>query len=426
MKRIRVKDLVSKLMDTMPTSSQTDRLFEAIDEEYSFFREKPWVWNWKWTQTITKAQVSEVPTFDWTEGNDYVVASAALTYNYLLTGRLVKLGSEWYRVIDYGVANAARIYVDRPILGSGEDQTLSFCRDDLAIRTSLIRGLKMDERTLRRKHEEDLLARMPEFYSYTPAEAGTPVLWLDEIKSREIPAPGYAPTVTTSGVGALAAGDYEYFFTRYDTESGQESAPGPSTIYQNTSGFNATVIYGNPSGDVSESTSYQFRLYRSRVNSKDKRARRPMWLVNSRPPSASTFVDSTSDVVLVTLPRYYNGSTSLIRLYPPPDTTRHSLQINHVNCWEGRPHDDEYLEEGRNQEFSSLMLIYLRSILDFGENTDLYLTSQMSHRRHIDYLLTKSTKAGDAALTEGNYVEALAGPERDGNWVDRAPWKSDW
>lgn len=426
MQKIRVKDLLNKLMGTIPLTAQTDVLLSAIDEEYSFFREKPWTWNYRWTKTLTKAAVSEVPTFDWVEGNDYVVASAALTYDYFLTGRIVKLGLEWYRVIDYGVANAARIYVDRPILGSAEDQTLTFCRDDIFLHTSSIRGLKQDERVLIHKNEEDLLSRLPYYvYSDTTAEAGTPVLWMDEIKSRDIPTPGFSPTVTSAGAGVLPQGEYEYFFTRYDWESGAESAPGPSTIYNNTSGFAANVIYGN-AGDVSEYTSYSFRLYRSRINSKDTRPRRPLWLVNTRPPTASAYVDSTSDVVLVTNPRYYNGSSTLIRLYPPPDSTRHSIQIDHVDCWEGRPHDDEYLIEGRNQEFSSAMLLYLRSIADFGSNTELYMVSQQAHRRHMEYLLTKSKKPGNDSVTVGTYVEAVPGDDRSGDWLDRAPWKGDW
>jgi len=429
MATIRVDELMATFSAGLGTSAVVDSLYHALEEEYSLLREKSWVWNWVMVDLLTKAAVAEPQpaTFSWVEGQTYVTCTQNLSLGFLMTGRVVMLGDEWYRVLDYGLFNSARFYVDREILGSSTGNVLYFSRNTYCLRTTVVDYIRLDgKRKLSRLSPTFLSIR---FCGNVHPNLGNPTSYVDEDNThREIPAPGYAPVVSSAGSGVLANGTYTYFYTRYDPETGLESDPGPSQTYVNTTGFAASVVYGNPAADRSESTSYYLRLYRSLENRSTPRQRPPMWLVQERTAATagSPHIDPISDVVLVTATRYYDGAKTLIRLWPPPDATRHSLNTRHVNCWGRRPYEKDYLNLGRNDEVLELLRIFLKGVLDLqGGDAQSQRTASVIFRQQLKYLLNESRPAADGDQGPETHFPPVAGPSiiDGGDWVEALNWK---
>jgi hypothetical protein len=422
---IRVADLIAQMATGLGASSGNDLFFYWLEEQYRFIREKAWAWNWSKKYHLTHAAQDEgdVITFDYNEGNDFILASAPLALNYFMTGRKVQLGDEWYRILDYGLTNASRVYVDRAILGSATGVQPTFHRDEYWFPGNKLRYVEMDGKKLVRLPEHHLQRKY--WGRVHPSSASTPQSYIDD-DSRKLPPPGYAPTVASAGAGTLPVGEYIYFYTRYDVESGLESAPGPSTTFTNIAGTANRVVYGNPAGDKSEYSSYGLRLYRSLVSPTRNRA--PMWLVEQRAPTApgAPFDDATTAAALVTKTRFYDGASAVVRLWPPPDSDRHTLMIDHVNCWGGRMYEEEYLELGRNDEILETLRIFLKGVLDIKNgDANAYKIASATHRAQVSYLLTQSREAGEGDAGPDSHFPPVAGPEPmlQGDWVDMLPWK---
>ena len=425
---IKVLNLIEQLTASLGNSAAVDLFYYWLEEQYRFVRERPWVWNWTDTSRLTEAGKAETTTptttFTWTEGDDFILVSPALSLDYTLTGRKVMLGDEWYRVVDYGLTNSLRIYMDRAIRGSQATGTaLTFYRDDFGVHTCKIRKVDIDLR----KAPRASLAFLDRLFSDNRARsAGNPGYYTDD-DSFEIPAPLYAPTLANGAVGTLANGRYEYFYTRYDTESRMESAPGPVASLEHTGGLGITAAYGNPAGDKSDYTTYQLRLWRSMVN--PSRERPPMFLNQSRSPvvPGATYNDVVSDATIRGRERYYDGARTVIRLWPIPDSTRRSVVVKHVRTWGGRPFDDEYLDLGRNNEILELLRIFLKGVVDLKSgDAASHRAASAVFRSQLAYLLTLSREAAEGDEGPETYYPPIAGnngPSLSGDWVDFLPWK---
>lgn len=426
--RLKVGHFLKKISGTVQ-SSQKDIVRDLVEDALDRILCEPWTWNWLERSYSLPATVSEASgTWTYVQGNDYITLSVPLTtLNFLHTGRKFQLGTHWYRAVDIALRNTSRIYVDRPIedTGTSTAAALILYRDELCVRSSRIRNVGTDSKPK--------LSRLsPGFFkerlgtagieSYGPSE---PALYQED-QPYKIPPPAFALEVTASGTAAtFALGSYYYFATRYDTESGLESEPGPVTIYEATSTNWPLVVYDNSGTDqVETGTSYTLRVYRSRVN--PNRESCPMYLVIERTPAPAS-LPKTQDRILDEQARaqvrYWHGPQSLIRLLPVPDNKIRRITVDAINSFGFRLEDEDSIDTGRKGEVNELLELYLFTRLKYtvGEGPAAR-SSAVAFNSQLKYLLGEDARPGQTDPGHENLNPLVPGEDPSVNWPDNMPW----
>lgn len=423
---IRTADLIAYLRAHMGITGADDLFHLWLEEGLTVIREQPWPWNWKQLAALTlKPEVQTGATYTWTEGDQYVTSSAAVTLSWKTTGRRVQLGDEWYRTVDFGNKNANRIYVDRPILGSDAAGTtsLSFVRDDLAIPTSRLRTVEINRAKIPRYSEQFWKSHFRG--TYLQRDIATPYGYMDE-PWWKIDPPAYPPEVTAGpALLTFPAGDYVYFYTRVDGESGLESAPGPATTYAAAAGFSPRVKYNNPAAlDRGENTSFGLRLYRSPAN--PTRDRAPMFLLAERSFAVPAAPYDDTNVNVRGLTPYWDGPWSTLRWLPGPDDTRNSVWVECLQDWGNRSYEEQYVELGTDNQVLELLRLFFMGVTQLtGRNTQEFRNAVAHFRSQMAYLVTTARAPGDSDAGPESHIPISSGsPDADGSWVDDLPWKT--
>jgi hypothetical protein len=406
-------------------SGEMDLFYRWIEEAVNLIREYGWSWNWTSKSRLTLKSVSEASgvTFTWTEGDSYITCSAplvAITYSY--TGRKVKLGDEWYRTTDIGKTNPARIYVDRGIKGSSTATTISLVRDEFSFPTTRLRTVEVDSLKLSR-YSEAYKTRLFHGRFTFQQDVGLPRAYMESDNVR-LPSPLFPPSVT--GVNAVAwettGKIIYYFYTIFDSETGLESAPGPTLKYTSV-GFQPMVTYGNPvNADQLEGTSYSLRLYRSVAD--PNRVRCPMWSIQTRSPLATGLRDTFTGSWFYGKERHWDGSWSTIRLFSPPDDTVRTLYVEHLNNWSFRPHEEDLIELGTNDSMIELLRIYLTGLINLSTRTpEEYRKCLMAFRGQLNYLITVTRSSGNDDVGPETHNRDQPGTLGD-DWVENLNWRN--
>lgn len=420
MRHFRARDLVRYLLPSLATTGGEDLVYQWLEEGVAAVRERAWPWNWTEGHNLTYAEVTQTgATYTWVEGDNFVTSSAMVTLPYGITGRMVKLGDEWYRTIDVGILNPNRIYVNRAILGSqSTGGALTFQRADFGVRTSKLRNVDINGLKLPRVSPAYWSSH---FGMLTWAQQGPsrPRLYT-EVDSRRLQAPAYSPVVVDSGnPSTFTLGTYQYFYVRFDAENGLESPPGPPVTFKNTTGNTHDIAYGNAT-DEAESLSYGLRLYRSAVNPRLERG--PMYRVQSRSPALAGAPFEDTFVAVNELPRFWDGPFSMLMFFPFPEA-RYSVRVEHVNNWNYRVADDDQIELGNDNQVLELLRLYLTGCVGLGNRQpDEHKKALIAFRSQLNYLLTVSRDAGNDDQGPENYVNDVPGDVND-DWVDLLQWK---
>lgn len=428
MRSILATDLVQFCSAQLAQSASEDLFYFWLEEALTIVSEQTWSWNWKHIRSITLASVKEeiniftsvANTFTWTEGDEYLLCSGVVTIPHSAAGRMVKLDDEWYKAIDFGFAIADRVRLDRPIVGSRVEPTeLTFHRTNLAIQTTKIRTVELSAKKIHRYSTQFWTQNF--LGSHRQADISTSYAYT-EIDYSRLTRPAYPPVVVNGiPVADFPAGEFYYFYTRYDSENRLESAPGPMTKFTSTAGIGPSIVYGNPSGNLSEDTSYQLRLYRSDIN--PTRDRVAMFLIASRDPTTVVaYVDNSRTVY--NLPRYWDASYTVVEFFPPPDDTRVSINVECLNNWAPRLYEQEYLELGSDNQVMELIRIFLTGVVNLaGRNTAEYRQAAIHFRSQMAYLVTTSRSSGDGDYGPENWARDIPGPDGSGDWVDALRWQ---
>lgn len=422
MRSIRTKDLIESLQSSLAVSGAEDLFYYWLEEALTIIREQPWNWNWKKVHGLTYSSTSEpVLTFTWTEGNDYILCSANVTLGHANAGRWVLLGDQWYKAVDFGHTNPLRVYVDRPILGSqATATTVKFYRVERSIQTSRLRTVEVDAEKITRYSRQYFTK---EWWGTTlQMDVGT-TMGYTERDDEKIDPPAYPPVVVAGPASAaMPAGKYLFFYTRYDPESGLESAPGPQVEFTSAGAVANRVTYGNPVADRAESKSYQLRLYRSVVNY--SRDRVPMFLLQTRDPSTAGAPFDDTNSTVYNLPRYYDGPYATLFFLPPPDDTRASLMVECQDNWSGRLYEEEYLNLGTNNQVLELCRVFLTSVINLASrNTAEYRAAVIHFRQQLNYLITMSEASGHGDYGPENRNHDVPGPNNTASdWVEALRW----
>lgn len=428
MRGMTVRDFADFCSVQVSASGMSDLYYQWIEDAYSIVRDQDWPWNWTKTGGMTfKAETQTGATYTWVEGGTSLISSVPVTLTWMFTGRKVKIGEEWYRLVDVGFADANKLEVDRPILSSeATGVALIFHRDEQCYPTTKIRDVKLNGRKLRgvpeyffQAHYHDLLREVDSGmrpYAYIPND------------SAKLASPAFAPVVTNSAV-ALAgfpAGTYYYFYTRFDVESGLESLPGPVATYVAAADLKPRIRYGNPvTADAAEERSYGFRLYRSDVN--PSRSRTPMFLLTQRGPAVpgAPFDDANKSVY--GLKRKWEGPQATIELFPKPDVERCTVVVDHLDNWYFRPFDSDYLTLGDNNQVIELLQLHILGRVQLvGKSPQEHRAAIAAFRSQMAWLQTQARQSGNAdAGRLGTHVYETPGPSRSdtGSWIDTLPWK---
>jgi hypothetical protein len=422
-----VSDLVRYLQTSVGSEGATDMVYLWLEDCFSIVFGREWSWNWTKHLGVTIAPITEsAGLFTWTAGQNYITCSSPMTdVDYTHTGRRVKLGDRWYQTHDIGVSNASRVYVTSVIISSETTgASVTFHRDHRYVKTSKIRNIQVgnypkitrfasqDLRKQRYIDIEDLTDSIP--YGY------------QDIVTERISSPAFQPKYTSAGSGSFTNGKYIYFYTLYDSESEFESAPGPLLVVEVTDGFSPVITYDNPAtADVLETSSYQMRLYRSNLISATDtrpRTRLPMFLVQTRPPTASPFTD-TSPSVIRGLPRYWDGPWSGVRLISKPSEVD-IFHIEALNDYGARPMDEDQIRLGPVGEVTELLRLFMAGMSSLkSKDSAAHRQSIVDFRRQLEYLLNKDREPGQADESASNMTNYA--PRGDADWVDslRSPWE---
>jgi hypothetical protein len=400
----KVIDLINQFMEDHGQSSGKDRVMLWLEDVYSKVRRLPWSWNFKVTQTqtggdlVTNVVITSNPdfeTFSWNQGEDYITASNATvtTADWQSTGRYLYIGDEWYRCTHIApAANTDRIYLDKKIVtAAATGQTISLYRRDLAFQTNGIKSLRVDDYKIEHLTDEQIYRFKrgldPRWYY---GDSGRPLAY--HLDDYDIAFPIYKPSVvmTADASATTTAGAHRAFFTFYDSETGQESAPGPSVEFTITSALpRAKISYSSPLGSHSVETTYRRRLYVTRVV--DQYTRNPAYDQGS---ATHDFIGSQlfniSDELLESgNPGYYDGSWERTVLYPAPDEYLR-VECLHIDTWFGLPDEKLIIKLGRQREFIELFHLYFlmkQSIQN--KDPKQFRMMQGSFREQMNFLLAQ-------------------------------------
>lgn len=430
MRSILTEHLVRYATTSIGAAASQDMVYLWLEELVATLLEQPWPWNWKQWKGQVLPSVAEVTTttFTWVAGNTFVTSNVALSaLTYTRTGRKVLISDEWYMAVDVGFTSTTRIYLDRPLVTTVTTGTaLTFYRDEYALPTSRIRDVQTTESLKLIRYSEDWETGQYLGFRTEKLQPSSPPSGYIDRNGLTITPPRYPPKVVV-GVGAGPnIGTYNYFYTRYDAESGLESQPGPVLKWTQASAVPLTVTYDNPTvADRSEDTSYPLRLYRSRIN--PPRDRVPMFRLAERSPfaQAPAYVDSLVDNNLLTVRHlpYWDGPWAVVQLLPVPDT-RESMWAWHLKNWTGRLDDLEYLPFGQDNMMADQLRLYLGgALMRMASNPKEHRDAIIAFKAQLAYLVTRSRPAGDDDVGPENYNPITPMTDHAQELIDSLRWK---
>ena len=430
MRTNRVREFIQYMQANVGSNGNTDMFYRWLEEAMTEIFSKEWTWNWKIVRNITDAPITETAgTFTWTVGQDYITCSSTLSdLNYTHTGRTVTLGERLYQINDVGVKNSSRVYLTRRLsTTSTAPATLTFHRDHKYYKTSKIRNVAVGNCPKLARYGSNDLRQYWLLSDIDDLESGTTHSYQDIVVERISP-PAFPPKYVTSGAGTFVNGKYIYFYTKYDSESGLESEPGPMLIQDVTDGNHPTITYDNTSSaDHLEKSSYSLRLYRSEVilpTEKRPRTRVPMHLVQQRHPKNTPLTDDNS--TLRGKERYWDGAWSGVRLLPKPDEALR-FDVECLNDCGGRLHDEDFIKLGNNDEVLQLIRLYLAGVSKLKAlDVETFHKSLIAFRRQQAHLLTSDREPGKSDSGPRNTHNYSMDTQHSGDWVDHlsSPWNT--
>jgi hypothetical protein len=424
---MRASDLLNQLLSECGVTAR-DNVVNWVCEALGIIGELSFPWNKKKTNFLTHAEytflgTSGIATFGWVEGNNFITCTDDLYPGFGVdkSGRKVMLGDEVYRIIEIGLTDIKLIYVDRVIRGSATLQTPKFFKDEYAIRTAMLHTIEVDRCKLPNVREN----RLDDVYYYNHHRfSASPYYYVDE-NSIVLQPPIYAPVVNSTAAGSFSDGTYYYFFTRYDSESGLESEPGPILKYVSQSANSPVVTYNNPSpaGKGELGYSYRFRLYRSQKNPKITNP--PMFLVADQIDVGQviSYVDTNTTDPMRGKTQYDWSKQTVVRLVSPPDSTRRTLIIKHNEGYGKRLWEDENINLGTNNAVIEILRMHIKACSQLQSNDVVgYRTQVITFRNQLAYLLGSTQPAAHGDYNESNYKPIAPGFEsEETDWVDFLP-----
>lgn len=418
MAKHKVIDLINQFMEDHGQSSGKDRVMLWLEDVYSKIRRMPWSWNFTQTEDQTGGRlyttpiitsVSATETFTWATGKSYIQStlSSVSCVNQLHTGRYIYLGEEWYKCIRISPeGNRNRIYLDRKIVApTASEQTVSFYRRDLSLKTNGIKSIHVDSRKIENITSEQIYRFKrgldPRWYY---GDSGEPLGY--HIQDSVIAPPKFAPHVEVSALttGDMTQGTRRAFFTFIDPETGEESAPGPSVEFNILSTdsrveFKYDIDRDAVSENWHDESTYILGVYMSPPIQSYTRV--PMYSVIDNSygghfhnpedggPAHEAIRYSSSDHDLRTNNKYYDGEWTNICFYPAPDEYLRA-HTRHIDTWDGLPEESDQLKLGRQREFIDLFHLYFLMKQSI-QNKDPAQFRQMqgSFREQLNFLLAQ-------------------------------------
>jgi len=406
---IRMEYLLSLLRAEVGDNSSDDLMRRWIEECYSYVMDQPWVWNFTDTRHRFSGTISEDGCF-WNDGDDYITTADPVSIGLDAAGMCIKINDVRYRVIDAGFTDPNRIYLSGELTNTGSDQTLVFYQERAAFKTVNISSVDVlgDTSPKLVKIDKRIGFMNPSGKRWTQTSKSRPYHYIVH-EDNDIRPPEFPPLVVTNGSGSVEQGRYLYFYTRYDTVSGLESAPGPQVEYINEDGREHLISYSNPAGDKSEWGSYKLRLYRSDVNPGSDRV--PMYLVEERTAevAAGGFVDTNSGKFR-NKKRYWDGPHAIVEPYPSPDS-KILLEVFHVNSQYYRLEDQDILKMGRNITFKQALLQFMLAGVSLSARSHkAYMGAMATFRRQVSYMLQNEADAAQSDVAAHEYRPGVIGP----------------
>lgn len=397
--RISVEQLTALLQTSVGAASSRDQILFYLGIGLEELFRHDWPWTLREEQQFVLPTVTETQTFTWVAGDDYITAAGAMVnVNWTHTGRYVRLGSTWYRVMDVSHRSSLRIYLNKRLLESQTDPTLlTFYRADMVVRSNQVVSVSTDQQPLTRWAKESI--RRNSWAGGLPDQlaAGSPDYWSDD-QNHFLVKPAYPPTSPGTVAGALPAGIYHYFYTRYDYETGYESEPGPTLVLNHPGGSLPQIRYGNTLDRAEDNQgSWGLRLYRSDVNPRSSYV--PMMLIQSREPGVpvTTFADDRVSP-LYSYVEYWRGKQSVITLWPIPDGSR-QITVNRHEAWGWVPRDMHVLDLGEGQVLMGLLTQYIASRMSMAKRDPAGEQAAMAlFNRQLNYELTRTRDPGGPAM----------------------------
>ena len=368
----KVIDLINQFMEDHGQSSGKDRVMLWLEDVYQKIRRLPWSWNFTTTETQTGGDYVTTPiitsdplveTFAWIQGTDYIesTASTVASVTGYHTGRYIYIDDEWYKCTRISpTGDTDKVYLDKKVVATSSAlNTVSFYRRDLAFQTNGIKSLHIDDQKINNLTDEQIYRFKrgldPRWYY---GDSGTPLAYhLDEY---QIDPPLYPPVVTLSSspTATPTLGVHRAFWVFVDSETGLESAPGPSVEFVLATGAERAVIsYGSLTGHSSVETSHFRRLYITKSISSYTRVPAFQWQTLAHDSTASALPFEEADDSALLKSNYYDGSWIRAVLYPAPDEYLRALAL-HIDTWPGLPEEDEIIKLGRQREFIELFHLY--------------------------------------------------------------------
>lgn len=354
--RMTVSHLTEMMLAGVGQRGSEDLKYHWFETIYGIIREQPWPWNWQNVSKNTYAPHVSTEKYTWAIGDRYIQGDGAPTFTKSMSGRKFDVDGIPYMVVETDAA-LNRLHLDAPIhttLSVAAAQT--FYRSDLALKTSSVFNIDVNG--------QKVISTKPSFWRKAYGDKniawGGAVPTEYELKEEStLDPPLYGVAVNGAAVaGNIGVGTYEYFVTRYDTESGLESAPGPVTqLSYAAGGKRQSIKYNNPSGNTSESGSYFFRLWRSKVSPSGERY--AAWLVGTRQAlqdATEFWDDNLSDAQLIAKEKYYGGNTTLVEWHLWPDSV-YPIRARHIHDYSGRPDPADMVWVGRNNILNELLAL---------------------------------------------------------------------
>lgn len=400
-------EILAIARNAMASSTGADVVRSTMLEAITSVKALPWPWNTKTvTGRIPDAVTEALATFQTTRGSPYLfTTSGSATAGFNMAGRYVRIGRRWYRVLAAGYPTAARYELDRPVEETLTGLQPTFYRGDVLIRTTQVHSFFYDGYGV-----PGLMVDSFEHAGILDSDPGigvTPRYHTATFDSDyAIPAPKYAPTyATTIGTGP-PVGKYIFYWTRYCTETGRESAPGPRLAIDWASpGVALTVNYGGP-GSVSDETSYVLRLYRTAVNPPSIRP--PTYFQGQKSPdsSAPLTVSATTGTGI----KRNDGRQAVINLRPFLSTGKNwSARV--TDSFDTLADDETIINvEPEAMEFFKL---FGTIIAQYQKGSTFDAAAALARfNRHLEYTLKKSKGAASTAFGAPNnlyhsYVDPL-------------------
>lgn len=353
--RMSVTHLVEMMLAGVGQRGSEDLKYHWFETIYGIIREQPWPWNWKNVRANTYAELVSTEGYTWTQGSTTLQGDAALSFLKQHTGRKIDIDGIPYTVTEVAAGN--QLIVDAPLhIAQSTAASLTFYRTDYLVKTSSLWNIEVDG--------YKCVSTSPHFWKKAYGEKN--IAWGSaaptEYELKEdvtLSAPLYGIKVAgVTNPGNIEDGTYEYFVTRYDKESGLESPPGPKVqLTYSIGGARQSIQYDNPDGNIAESGSYYFRLWRSKVSPSGERY--PAWLVAERTDVNNALVyweDNLSDAQLIAQERYYGGNSTLIEWHLWPDDV-YPIRIRCMDDYGGRPDPNDVVDVGRNNIVNELLAL---------------------------------------------------------------------